>query len=83
MTEYTEGFIYKGVKFAWKNKKLFRLPIIKDGREYGLRLVPKINITDKVKGYRICREKKSLQQIRRMTKKVNYKVTEFECRECA
>lgn len=79
---FTEGFKYSGFKFAVLEGKLFRLPIKKDGRDYAFREVPIINITKKIKGYRIIRDKKSLRQIRDMVKKVNFSMKKSECSEC-
>jgi hypothetical protein len=81
MTIFKKGFKYKGFKFGIKNKKLYRLSIIKDGREYSMREVPVIHITANIRGYRVVRDKKSLQQIARMAKDVQYKVDD-ECKEC-
>lgn len=81
MIEYKEGFKFKGFKFAFKNKRLYRLLCKKNGRVYSLREVPVIYLSKTGKGYRLIREKKSLAQIRDMTKKVNWKSSN-NCKEC-
>ena len=78
---FKSGFVYKKFKFGIKNKRVWRLPITKDGREYSMREVPVIQLTKNIRGYRLIRDKKSLQQVARMAKAVNYKVAE-DCKEC-
>lgn len=78
---YHQGFEYKNFKFAFKNKILFRLPTIKNGRNYPLREVPVISLSKTGRGYRLIRTKKSLAQVRSMIQKVNWKVNNkyFNC----
>ena len=38
--EFKYGFIYKGVRHAWKDKKLFRLPFERNLRTFGLKEIP-------------------------------------------
>ena len=35
-TLYKFGFCYNEIPYGWKNKKLYRLPYIKNNRSYGL-----------------------------------------------
>ena len=37
---FTKGFIYKEVRYGWKNKKLFRLPFTRNKRSFGLKEIP-------------------------------------------
>ena len=66
------GFEYKGLNFGWKNKKLFRLPSTKHLRSYPLRELPLIKI-GKNKGYRVVRDKKTIDQLMEITEVINYK----------
>ncbi len=79
---FVEGFKYKSFTFAWKNQILYRLPKNKKGRHYPMREVPLIDITDNIQGYRIMREKKTLDQVRLMTDKIDVKVKKSDCKEC-
>lgn len=79
---FSEGFEFNGFRFGWKKKTLWRLPTIKDGREYSMRKVPLIQITDRIKGYRIIRQKKSIAQVRALTEVVNFEVNVSDCKQC-
>ena len=35
-TLYRYGFEYKGVFYGWRNKKLYRLPYVKNNRSYSI-----------------------------------------------
>jgi hypothetical protein len=63
--EFTEGFKYKGFRFAWKGSQLYRLPITKNGRSYSLKKIPKIKIANS-SGFRVARDKKSVAQVLEM-----------------
>lgn len=69
------GFEYKGFNFGWKDKKLFRLPTTtKDLRSYPLKELPIIEIGKKKnKGYRIVRDKKTIEQLMEITEVIDYK----------
>lgn len=69
---YKYGFEYKGMTFGWKNKELFRLPSTKNKRSYSLKKVPLITVGNK-KGYRIVRDKKTIEQLMELTETINYK----------
>lgn len=81
MIRYTEGFSYLGFRFAFKNKELFRLPTIKNGRSYPLKKVPVISLSKTSKGFRLIRTKRSILQVRAMVEKVNWKINN-ECKQC-
>lgn len=76
------GFVYKDFKFGLKNQKLYRLPTIKNGKEYSMREVPVIWITSKIRGYRIVRDKKSLKQIEQMVESISIRVKYNDCKDC-
>lgn len=79
---FEEGFTFKGLKFAWKGGKLYRLPCKKAGRHYGFRKLPVITLTSKTntKGYRVAREKKSFEQLRMITKDIHVEIP--ICKQC-
>lgn len=79
---FTKGFKYAGFKFGYLNNKLYRLPTRIHERNYSMRKLPIINITEKIKGYRIIRDKKSIIQMKEMLRKVNYKVKSIHCEKC-
>jgi len=66
------GFEYKGFNFGWKDKKLFRLPSEKNLRNYPLKELSIINIGNK-KGYRVLRDKKTIDQLMELTEIINFK----------
>ncbi len=72
--KYKYGFEYKGFLFGWKNKKLHRLPSVINLRSYPLKELPTITIgLKKKKGYRVARDKKTIDQLMEMTETINYK----------
>lgn len=81
MADYKEGFLFKEFKFGWENKKLYRLPCVKNDRSYSLREIPLIKLSKTGQGYRLIRVKKSIAQVRALTKKVDWKLTN-NCVEC-
>jgi len=88
---FSEGFTHKGYKFGWHEGKLYRLPQKKKiteqkrkkfTREYPLKELTLIKLSDSGYGYRISTDKKSLAQVRGMTKALSPCVEIFECQEC-
>ncbi len=82
VVKFEEGFKFKCFKFGWLGGKLFRLPNKLHDREYSMREVPVIDITKTIKGYRLIREKKSVNQVMVMIKKVSYNVKLKQCPQC-
>lgn len=78
---FKKGFAHKGFKFGWHNKTLYRLPITKDGKDYPLKELSLIEIGNK-QGFRLIRDKKSLDQVRNMTKNIKVVVKVIKCDEC-
>jgi hypothetical protein len=66
------GFTYKELNFGWKDKKLYRLPSTKKLTIYPLKEVPQIEVGNK-KGHRVCRDKKTIEQLMELTEVINYK----------
>ena len=71
--QYNYGFIYKGVRYAWKNKKLFRLPFERNKRTFGLKEVPQY-VFKTTQVYNIQRDKLTILKLKERTEKVNWNV---------
>ena len=71
--EYKYGFEYKNVRYAWKNKKLFRLPYTKNKRSYVLKEIPQYVFKCTVI-YNVQRDKLTLNKLKFLTKKVDWRV---------
>ncbi len=71
------GFEYKGARYGFLKKKLYRLPYEKEGRNYGLLIIPQIKI-GKTKAYRIQRDKLTINRIQNITQKVAWEVERIE-----
>lgn len=69
---YKYGFEYKEIRYGWSNKKLHRLPCIKNKRSYQLKELDLIEIGNK-KGYRVCGDRKTIDQLKGITEIINYK----------
>lgn len=79
---FTHGFKYAGFRFGYLDSKLYRLPTKIHERNYSMRELPLINITEKIQGYRIIRDKKSIVQMKLMLKSVNFSVKSIHCEKC-
>lgn len=64
--EITCGFEYKGFHYGWFNEELYRLPSFVGSKKYVLKKLNVIKV-GKNKGYRIKRDKLTIQQIKEMT----------------
>lgn len=69
---YRYGFKYKNFTFGWFKKNLYRLPSESNLKFYPLKKLNIIDIGNK-KGYRIVRDKKTIEQLQEMTEVINYK----------
>lgn len=65
------GFEYKNFLFGWHKKKLYRLPSVSNNRNYDLKLLSRIKI-GKQEGYRVVRDKKTINQLKELTEQINY-----------
>lgn len=75
-TNYKYGFDYKRFSFGWKNKELHRLPSVLsydngDIKSFPLKKLPLIDVGNK-KGYRIVKDRKTIDQLMEMTEVINY-----------
>ena len=68
---YNFGFEYKGVRYVWKDKKLFRLPYIKGLRTYSFKEIPSYCFKSTIV-YNIQRTKLTINRLKIMTIKVNW-----------
>lgn len=78
---YQYGFEYKNVRYVWKDKKLFRLPYIKNNRSYSFLEIPaycpKTTIV-----YNIQKDKLTQNRLKSLTKKVNWTMEIIEDSDC-
>lgn len=79
--EFKYGFEYKDVKYGWKNKKLFRLPYVKNNRSYSLKEIHPI-IIGSTFCFNIQRDKLTIGRLKRITVGVNWKVDVIEENIC-
>ena len=82
MTIIKEGFEFNGFKYGLKKKVLYRLPSVKNGRSYPLKIIPVIKLSETGRGYRLVRVKKSILQVRSMIEEVNWSYNLKQCKEC-
>ena len=71
ITRFNYGFEYKGIRYGWKNKKLYRLPFSRGGRNYPMKELNVIQIGASL-GYRVARDQKSIKQLQMLTKPVDW-----------
>lgn len=71
--EFKQGFIYKGVRRAWKNKKLFRLPFERNQRTFGLKEIPQY-VFKCTQVYNVQRDKITILKLKEKTTPVNWTV---------
>lgn len=68
---YNYGFEYKGARYAWKDKKLFRLSYIKGLRTYSFKEIPFYCFKSTIV-YNIQRTKLTINKLKLLTVKVNW-----------
>lgn len=71
--EYHYGFIYKNVRYAWKNKKLYRLPFERNKRTFGLKEIPQY-VFKTTCVYNIQRDKLTILKLKQRTVKVSWDI---------
>ena len=71
--EFKYGFIYKGVRHAWKDKKLFRLPFERNLRTFGLKEIPQY-VFKTTQVYNVQRDKLTILKLKERTVKVDWYV---------
>jgi hypothetical protein len=80
-TLYKYGFEYKGVLYAWKDKKLFKLPYTKNKRNYILKEI-KPNVFNCTIVYNIQRTKLTINRLKTLTKEINIEIETFKENPC-
>lgn len=71
--EFKKGFIYKGVRHAWKDKKLYRLPFERNKRTFGLKEVP-MYVFKTTAVYNVQRDKLTFLKLKGRTESISWKV---------
>ena len=71
--EFKYGFIYKGVRYAWKDKQLFRLPFERNLRTFGLKEIPQY-VFKTTQVYNVQRDKLTILKLKERTVKVDWYV---------
>ena len=71
--EFRYGFIYKGVRYAWKDKKLYRLPFKRGLRTFGLKEIPQY-VFKTTCVCNIQRDKITINKLKERTRKVLWNV---------
>lgn len=73
ITKVTYGIEANGLIYGWINKELYRLPVAKGRRSYGLKKMRSCIIGNKV-GYYINRKKRTIDQLLEMTTIINREI---------
>ena len=71
--EFKYGFVYKEVRYAWKDKKLFRLPFERNLRTFGLKEIPQY-VFKTTQVYNVQRDKLTILKLKERTVKVDWYV---------
>lgn len=74
--EFRYGFIYKGVRYAWKEKKLYRLPFERNKRTFGLKEIPQY-VFKTTCVYNVQRDKLTTLKLKERTVNVLWHVDVF------
>ena len=70
---FREGFKFKGLTYGWKRGHLYRLPFVsEDGRHFSTQKLKKITVGNR-DGFVVGQVKKSINQLKDMTVKLNQK----------
>ena len=69
-TLYKFGFVYKGVVYGWKDKKLFKLPYTKNKRSYNLKEIP-IYCFKTTLVVNVQKEKLTINKLKSLTREIN------------
>ena len=68
------GFTYKGLSYGWNNQELYRLPTTAtNGKYYGLKKLSIIKVGNH-DGYRVNRDKLSINRLKSMTVDIDTEV---------
>lgn len=75
------GFEYLGVRYGWSKKQLYRLPFIRNNRSYDLKLIHEL-VIGSTTVYNIQRRKLTINKIKAITIKVDWKAEVIEEQIC-
>lgn len=78
--EFKHGFEYMGVRYGWKDKKLYRLPFIRNLRSFNLKEIKPI-IIGSTTCYNIQRNKKTINNLKKITKPVDWFVETYKTQD--
>ena len=78
--QFIYGFTYKNVNYGWKDKKLYKLPYLKYNRSYNLKEIP-FYVFKATIVYNIQRQKLTINKLKLLTKKIDYKLEIVETNE--
>lgn len=70
---FTKGFIYKEVRYGWKDKKLYRLPFTRNKRSFGLKEIP-FYVFKTTIVFNIQRDKMTILKLKERTKNIDWKI---------
>ena len=74
--QFKYGFVYKGVRHAWKDKKLFRLPFERNLRTFGIKEIPQY-VFKTTCVYNVQRTKLTILKLKERTISVDWSVKVF------
>jgi hypothetical protein len=66
------GFTYKYVQYGWYDKKLYRLPHVKNNRSYALKVIP-FYVFKSTIVYNIQRTKLTINRLKMITNNIDIK----------
>jgi hypothetical protein len=79
--QYSYGFEFNKVRYAWKEKRLFRLPYVKENRSYGFLEIPEYCFKSTTV-YNIQKTKKTINKLKKMTKEVDWNYSFIDSEDC-
>lgn len=71
--DFKKGFVYKDVRYAWKNKKLYRLPFERNKRTFGLKEIP-MYVFRSTPVFNVQRDKLTFKKLKESTLNINWSV---------
>jgi hypothetical protein len=74
--QFKQGFVYKGVRHAWKKGKLYRLPFERNNRTFGLKEIP-MGVFKATAVYNVQRDKRTYNKLEERTVSVCWSVDVF------
>jgi hypothetical protein len=75
------GFMYKEVQYGWNNKKLYRLPYMKNNKSYGFKEIPFYCFKTTII-YNVQRTKLTINRLKIITTPIDVKIEIIESSDC-